>query len=332
MHEFFRPQAWTWWVFVVSVALGTAGVSIAVAQSFQAASESLWTIAPLFALTLAIFVGIILLSDPYRSRRPWVLLLAMIFGATVPTWLAIHANEHIVRITADLLPQGVGAAWGAAAAGPTSEEWSKMLGVFLVMLIASNTMRRPMHGLLAGAFVGLGFQIFENVSYAANLATADANSNLQGALGVTILRSLVGIASHWLYTGIIGVGVAIALGRSIKQRSLPARIGAFIGFFLLGWGLHFIWNAPLGEDLGIVLMAIKIIIFLVIFSFVARYAFKEERSYLEQASTHLTQPAPAVAAAIAPRRQRRKALKGSDKKQVKRERKQYLDQLQALAH
>ena len=51
-------------------------------------------------------------------------------------------------------PRARGADRGAAFAGPASEEWAKMLGVVIIMLVASRTLRRSMHGLLVGAFVG----------------------------------------------------------------------------------------------------------------------------------------------------------------------------------
>lgn len=211
-HEFFRPRSAVWWLFCILVGLGGPGVIFAVAKSFTAAKEPLLAIAPIFAVTLALFAVVVLWADPYRARRPWILTLAVVYGATVPTWLALHANEHLFALTAKLLPAGVGADWGAAVAGPTSEEWGKTLGVVIIMLVASRTLRRPMHGLLVGAFVGLGFQILENVSYAANNAPSNANDDFTGAFSVTLLRSAIGISSHWLYTAIIGVGRGVPAG------------------------------------------------------------------------------------------------------------------------
>lgn len=347
-HEFFRPRSAVWWLFCALVALGTLGVTLAVAQNFTAAKDSLFAIAPIFPITLAIFAALVLWADPYRARRPWILVLATVFGATVPTWLAVHANEHLFSLAAKLLPPGVGADWGAAVAGPTSEEWGKMLGVVLIVLIASRTLRRPMHGLLVGAFVGLGFQIFENVSYAANNAPTDANDDFAGAFGITLMRSVIGISSHWLYTGIIGVGVAYLLGRTVKRYSMVTRLLAFAGLFLLGWGLHFLWNAPTGTGSAAALaMPVKIVIALVAFILVARVAWKQEREYLAQAHAQLrATPAAAsvpvdlddaaVTSAAGTRKQRRRGLKDAreaggrkNRRRVKKQRVAYLDALQA---
>ncbi|MCT1916540.1 PrsW family intramembrane metalloprotease [Kocuria rhizophila] len=346
-HEFFRPRSAVWWLFCVLVALGTTGVSLAVAKSFTTARDSLLAIAPIFALTLVLFAVIVLWADPYRARRPWILLLATVFGATVPTWLGGHANEHILELAAKLLPWGVGADWGAAFAGPTSEEWGKTIGVLVIMLVASRTLTRPMHGLLVGAFVGLGFQIFENVSYAANNAPTDANSDFSGAFSVTLLRSTIGISSHWLYSAIIGVGVAYLLGRTVKHCSMMVRISAFAGLYAPGWVLHFLWNAPPVAALPWLGMPVKVVLALVCFVLVARIAWRQEREYLARAEQELRGsplarelPAeygqPAVTSAVGTRTQRRRGLKEARKaggrravKQARRARAGYLDVLQA---
>ena len=346
-HEFFHPRSAVWWLFCVLVALGATGVSLAAAQSFTTARDSLLAIAPFFAITLVLFAVVVLWADPYRARRPWVLLLATVFGATVPTWLGVHANEHLLALAAKLLPWGVGADWGAAVAGPTSEEWSKMLGIVVIMLVASRTLTRPMHGLLVGAFVGLGFQVFENVSYAANNAPSDANSDFSGAFSVALVRSTIGISSHWMYSAIIGVGVAYLLGRTVKRHSPLVRGAVFAGLLALGWVLHALWNAPPVEAVPWLGIPVKILLSVLCFVLVARIAWRQEREYLAAADAQLraSRPAgglpeqfqdPAVTSAAGAHRQRRGGLKDARRrggrrgvKHVRRARVRYLDALQA---
>lgn len=340
-HEFFSPTSAVWWLFCAALAVGTPAISLLVADSFNGAKVSLWAIAPLFVLTFVVFVFVVLRADPYRARRPCVLMLATAFGATVPTWLAMHANNHLFALSAKLLPEGKGADWGAAIAGPTSEEWAKMLGVVIIMLVASRTLRRPMHGLLVGAFVGLGFQIFENVSYAANSAFSDANSDLSGALSVTLLRSIIGISSHWLYTGITGVGVAYLLGRSVRRVSMARRVLTFVGLFALGWGLHFLWNSPVPEGFDGPAIPLKIAVSVTAFLLVARHAWAQERHYLASARDALAAEGfvafdDVVASAAGTRKERKQGLKTArqvggraEKKRIKKVRQGYLDHLQA---
>ncbi|VWL85001.1 PrsW family intramembrane metalloprotease [Oceanivirga miroungae] len=283
-REFFRPDLATWWIFCLFVAICGAGVSIEFASGFIDTSYTIKTLIPLFIITALIFISIILIADPYKARRNFVLLISFIGGSTIATYLSLLGNGEIDNIVINLLPDGKGLEWSAAIAGPTTEEWSKMLVIILVMLIAYKTLVRPIHGFLVGAFVGLGFQMFENVSYATNSALSNANSDLMGALSTTIMRSLVGISSHWLYSAIIGVGVAILLNRTIHKKSLKKRILLFIAFYLIGYFCHFIWNSPLGSSsiIGSLLIPVKVILWIVILYYVARYALKEEREYLNQ--------------------------------------------------
>ncbi len=345
-REFFRPDLATWWIFCLFVFIGGAGISIRLAKNFLAASYALKSLIPLFIFTLLIFISLVLIADPYRARRKFVLLIALVGGATIPTYMSFLGNNKIFFMASQILPDGVGIAWAPAIAGPTTEEWSKMLVIMLVMLIAYKTFIRPIHGFLAGAFVGLGFQLFENVSYAANTALSHANSNMVGAWTTTIFRSVIGVSSHWLYSAIVGVGVAILLGRSIKQRSLGKRILLFIFFYAIGYGCHFFWNSPLGLSTPFALFVIigKVALWIVILYFVGKYVLKEERAFLREKEVELSDDLAAfnftceeLSSSLLPRKERKKfykefkAKEGKEKlKDLKAEQADYLDMLQKI--
>ncbi|MBN9644096.1 PrsW family intramembrane metalloprotease [Corynebacterium mendelii] len=281
-REFFHPTTFTWWMYCVLVLAGSIGASTGIAL-FDT-RVTLMRLLPLFVITLGLFALLILVFDPYRARRFWVMLLAAMAGASIPTWLSMIANGYWAGVVTAVLPDGSGPQWWAAVAGPTSEEWSKAMCVFLIMVIAGASLRRPMHGLFTGAFVGLGFQILENISYASNAALTDINSDVNDALTITVLRSVIGISSHWLYSGVVGAGVAVALGRTVTDVPLWKRLGGFCGFYLLGWGLHFVWNAPAGDSvLTLLLIPVKMIASLVVFGLVLRWCFNQERLFLVEA-------------------------------------------------
>ncbi|APT85283.1 PrsW family intramembrane metalloprotease [Corynebacterium aquilae] len=354
-HEFFRPQSALWWAYCGLVAVGTSGILIAVSRGFLAAKDALWLTTPLFAITLVLFVMMVLACDPYRARRPWVFALGSLAGGTVATWLSLHGNQAITNVVTALMPDAVGEKWSAAIAGPTTEEWSKMLVIMLVMLIANHTCTRIMHGLLLGGFVGLGFQLFENIIYASNSALSNANSDLSGALSVTVMRSLVGVSSHWLFSAIVGTGVAILVGRSVRQFSLPQRIIRFLGLFLCGYSLHFLWNSPVPEgDMGVVVLVAKVPLIIMVFVIVLRWVWKQERNWLTEVdqkvsadyfagpgrekenSAGLDFDLSDIRAAIGTRKQRvkvRKKIKSTHGKQAVKElttrQKHYVDALQA---
>ena len=318
-NEFFRPDRATWWLYCLLLAVGTCGISIVAAKRFMAAQEALWILAPLFLITLSIFIALPLIVDPYRARRWWVLLAALIIGGSMATYVSFLANEKVIYLSVQLLPDGVGMKWAAAIAGPAVEEWAKMLMAALVLLIASRTMTRPIHGFLVGAFVGIGFQIFENVFYAANSALSNANSNLFGALSVTVMRSLIGVSSHWLYSAIVGVGVALLLGRTVQATSLGKRIAGFCFFYFLGWGAHFLWNSPVADNnmLIPILWGARIVAILALAYFVGRWVLTQERLYLQQRLDALTAESSDgdkyadddLVSAIRPRKERRAVYK-----------------------
>ena len=118
-------------------------------------------------------------------------------------WLAMHANDHLFALSAKPLPEGKGADRGAAIAGPTSEERAKMLGVVIIMLVASRTLRRPMHGLLGGAFVGCRWR--------------GACSRSTGS-------------SHWLGAAL---PVELAGARGLRRPGDPLEIAVSVTAFLL---------------------------------------------------------------------------------------------------
>ena len=75
------------------------------------------------------------------------------------------------------------------------------------MGLAPVVIRTASDGLIVGAYVGLGFQILEDVFYAQNAAFAQFGANQSEAvLHIFVLRAVTGIPSHALYTALFGAG------------------------------------------------------------------------------------------------------------------------------
>jgi len=80
-------------------------------------------------------------------------------------------------------------------------------------------------------FVGLGFQVFENVSYMLSAVQTSFNSDpIRDLTLLFIVRSVTGVAGHWLFTGLAGAGLGYFLGAT--DRSMGHRIGVFLLFLL----------------------------------------------------------------------------------------------------
>ncbi|HIW96329.1 MAG TPA: PrsW family intramembrane metalloprotease [Candidatus Corynebacterium gallistercoris] len=266
---FFRPTSALWWLYCAAVAIAAVYVTVKAAPSLAATTVAVGAVLPLILITGALFAFLALVLDPFGARRPWLLVLAVLGGATIPAAVSLKGNEYISGVVIQMMGTEMGSAWESAFAGPITEEWSKGLTILLIMLIAGHVVARPIHGLVIGAFVGLGFQVIENVLYAANGALGDANSDLNGAWTTTVIRAVVGVSSHWVLSAMVGVAVVLLLRR---------RVAAGIGLFVLAWALHFMWNAPLlGDPVGIFL---KVVVILAVFAVVVGRVWRSEREFL----------------------------------------------------
>ena len=78
---------------------------------------------------------------------------------------------------------------------------------------------------MIGAFIGLGFQIVEDISYAMNSAASQFCANQVGAsLQTVYLRTVVGVSAHILYSAIFCAGLIYVLGTAEQPRA--CRVGS----------------------------------------------------------------------------------------------------------
>jgi hypothetical protein len=142
----------------------------------------------------------------------------------------------------NLYAKGFGASfafdWGAALAAPIDEELAKGAGVLLLIVLAPKLIRSPFDGLILGAFVGLGFQISEDISYAW-IGAANAFGDVGAAWTTIVARTIASIPSHWMYTAIFGAGLVWFIGRP----NFPARRGLGAGLMLTAMLMHGLWDA-----------------------------------------------------------------------------------------
>lgn len=146
----------------------------------------------------------------------------------------------------------------ASFAGAWPEEIGKGVGTLLILL-SFNSLNKPWHGLIVGAFVGLGFTVLENIGYGSVAGLLDPSSDLSGVAHVWMLRTVAGPAQHAVYSGIIGFGLALALFG--VERSMRWRWSVATAFFALGFGCHFLWNtSPESMAINMMTMASAAII------------------------------------------------------------------------
>jgi len=190
-------------------------------------------------------------------------VLAFAWGGMGAVYFAAPANIAIQSLCAKLVSPEFVAVWGPAVAGPVTEEFLKLAGVVLLVLVARNQFQTYLSVLIVGAMAGLGFQVVENLSYTVN---ASMHFPLENQVYPVLLNLLTrgllsGLWSHAAYTAIASFGVAWFLLH--PHRPMAVRIACALLCFLLAWAMHFIWNSPFLEDLfdgGYGEMAIMLVI------------------------------------------------------------------------
>src|SRR5439155_1472951 len=145
------------WQMVAMVRVGVAAYPLATALAVG-----------LFALYAVPFVLVARSLDYFEREPPPLVLAAFGWGGLVATATAVRADAAAHDLLAKLVSARFASTWGPALTGPTIEEPVKVLGVAVIVLIAGRQINSVVDGFVYGAFVGLGFQVVENVMYAVN--------------------------------------------------------------------------------------------------------------------------------------------------------------------
>ncbi|WP_240322630.1 PrsW family intramembrane metalloprotease [Austwickia chelonae] len=294
-HEFFRPTSALWWLYLSACLACSSATVIHFGATIAQVKYSLLTLLPFYLASGLFFFWIVLLCDPYRARRPWVMFAAFVGGAGITLYPAMKGNNLYPAFLLHIMSEEKALAWMPAIAGPTTEEWTKMACTLVIMLIAKSTLTRPIHGLLIGACVGLGFQILENIVYGIEGSIGHLQGDLTQSTSIGISRFATGFASHNLFTAISGVGVAVLLGRTVGERwSRSRRIATFLGLYLLSWFLHFFGNSigAFTPPLVLVVLGASTITAFMAFALVLRWVWHQERRYLAEAATAVSGTEP----------------------------------------
>ena len=106
--------------------------------------------------------------------------------------------------------------WGAAISAPFVEELYKALGIVLLISIARDELDDVLDGFVWGAMVGIGFLLVEDVFYF--VRAFGETGSMVSVFQMFLIRILgAGPYSHFLYTGLTGMGIAYWY---VRQRRL----------------------------------------------------------------------------------------------------------------
>jgi RsiW-degrading membrane proteinase PrsW (M82 family) len=283
-----QPRNACLWVFVAVIAYGLWYTISTVRTEAPVYGTPLTIAAIIFSVYAVVFWWFTTHIDRY-SRQPLDLrIAAFVWGGFGATWtIAIHGNTALIHLYAKWFGNDFSVAWGAGLAAPFVEESAKGAGVLLLMFIAPRVIRTAFDGFVIGAFVGLGFEIIEDILYAFNAAADNFGVDPVGqSLHTTLLRLGTGFTSHILYSAVVGAGVVYIVGTVAERR----RIGRGLLFIALSIGLHLVWDSTsaIGQGKGqviLVLLFASVIVALVVVLLVFHVTVETERDAMRRLMT-----------------------------------------------
>jgi RsiW-degrading membrane proteinase PrsW (M82 family) len=281
--SFYQPRNFAFWGYLLLVGMGFLVFISTLVRRYDAYGQAIGLAVTSFGIYAALFWWFTAYIDHYAKLPAKLMVVAFVWGGFAATGaMAANANDAILAIYAKTFGQVWALNWGAGLAAPFTEEWAKGSGLLLLIALAPRQVRTAFDGFILGAFIGLGFQIIEDVSYAMTSAGTQFGANQIGAsVGTIVLRMVSGVAAHILYTAIFGAGLVYLLGRPAE----PRKVGRGLLLVAIPMLLHGIWDSlgaiagPSGLKL-IGLLIGAIVVALAILVQVYKATVKPERDFV----------------------------------------------------
>jgi protease PrsW len=328
--SFYQPRNFAFWGYLLLVGMGFLGFVATLARNYDADGQAIGLAVTSFAIYAALFWWFTAHIDHYAKLPAKLMVVAFVWGGFAATGaMAANANDAILALYAKTFGQVWALNWGAGLAAPFTEEWAKGSGLLLLIAMAPRQIRTAFDGFILGAFIGLGFQIIEDISYALTSAGTQFGANQIGAsVGTIVLRMVSGVAAHILYSAIFGAGLVYLLGRPAE----PRKVGRGLLLVAIPMLLHGTWDSlgaiagPSGLKLIGLLIGV-IVVALAIFVQVYKLTVQRERDFVrdvmapEEARNVIT---PSELGAIAGNRKDRKTYRKAARHRHERKRARYV--------
>ena len=211
-----------------------------------------WPVTAFLALvSLVIIIGVIVLADRWDPQPIPLVIIAVLWGAAVATFLSLKINTFNQQLVYSITGSEETANFaGAVFSAPIFEETTKSLGLLLLMLLARRYFNGPLDGLIYGALLGGGFAFTENILYYSRQLEGFGADDM---LILFVMRGFLNIFGHAIYTSATGV----IIGFVVRKWGTIMGLLAFIPALIPGMLLHAGWNftASLGGG-GILLILV----------------------------------------------------------------------------
>ena len=199
----------------------------------------------IFGIVPMVVYALILWWFDRYEKEPLGLLIAAFLWGGIPAIgfslvaqlvLEVPISSFVSPLASDLI--------GATVVAPVTEEVFKGAALLLLLLFFRKEIDSPLDGIIYGGLVGFGFAAVENVFY---FVGAFTESGLGGLALLTVFRAFLFGLNHALFTGLTGLGLALA--RTATR--WPVKVGAPVVGLLLGMTAHGVHNGSvaLGAEL-----------------------------------------------------------------------------------
>jgi RsiW-degrading membrane proteinase PrsW (M82 family) len=276
-----QPHNACFWVYLALVGSGLWYVVTTVQSTGGAFNDAYSTALVTSGLFAAAFLLWLHWADRWE-RTPARLAVAAFIGGgfAAPFGIAIVGNDAIVSLYTKIFGQAWATDWQAGLSAPFVEETSKGAMFLLLMGLAPVVIRTVTDGLMVGAYVGLGFQILEDIFYAQNEAFSQFGAHQADAvLQIFVLRAVTGVSSHALYTALFAAGLIYLLGTPAQ----PRRTGRGLLLVLSAVVLHGLWDSAAaigGPTFGVLVLLATTIFCLAALLVAIRWAGGRERHFM----------------------------------------------------
>ena len=238
---FYQPRNLAFWGYLLLVMLGVYLFAQVIAKQYPAFGQAITLAVTLLIPYGALFWWFTQRIDRYAKLPAKLMVAAFVWGGFAATWaMAASANDAARSLYAKVFGQTWALNWGAGLTAPFTEELAKGAGLLMLITLAPRVIRTAFDGFILGAFIGLGFQLLEDVAYATTAAGSRFGADqIELSLTTVWLRMFSGVAAHILYSAIFCAGLVYLLGGPAE----PRRVGRGLLLIAIPVVLHGVWNS-----------------------------------------------------------------------------------------
>ncbi|MGI5500159.1 PrsW family intramembrane metalloprotease [Lentzea sp. CA-135723] len=283
--RFVQPRNLAFWVYLVGVGGGALTIVRYFGPGAHFYGPALTGGVLLFGLYLVPWLLLLRHHNRYTAQPAALLAAAFAWGGVAaPFWIALPANTALLEIWAKVGGTAFASDWAAGLTAPINEEFAKALGLVLLIGLAPRLVRSAYDGFIIGAFLGLGFQVFEDVLYVYNgAAQTFGTSQIASSFQIFLIRGVTGIVSHALFSAIFCAGLMWVLGRTPGDRHVPRGVLTMLTAMVF----HFAWDDMGGLSGGVAILPVLLplviaAVELVTLFAVLRRAASQERIWIRQ--------------------------------------------------